>query len=321
MRWKQATLASKKARHTQERGDSTGSTRAEGPENQERNTMSAKMKLGTFAVLFASACSSSNGASGADASTDASASGADAAPGCDASPGAAGVTGSGQALSYGSDHDTSMPLEGVTACVLDHCEIPCVTSNSGGFFSLPGIPPGADVAITYTKAGYYSVLEATHSPTTDFALGNFGTGPSEMMTDAYAAQFFTSAGWTNPAADKGVVFVKVFTGASLMRSCTGLDQATLSASSGGTPVYGAATCTGTLDHNGAGTADPSLTATSAVGEGFFLAPPGAIDVTATHAALSCGSAFNGAGWASSKPGTVSATVRAGYITKVVQQCM
>jgi hypothetical protein len=282
--------------------------------------MSAKMKLGTVAVLFVCACSASNASSGADASADAAASGADAGAGCDASAGAAGVTGSGHAIGYGSDHDTAHPLEGVTVCVVDHCEIPCVTSDSTGFFSLPGIPPGTDVAITYTKAGYYGALEATHSPTTDFQLGSFGTGPSEMMTDAYAAQFFTSAGWTSAAVDKGVVFVKLFTGASLMRSCTGLDQATLMASTGGTPVYGIATCTGALDHNGAGTADPSLTATSAVGEGFFLASPGPIDVTAAHAALSCGSAFNGAGWASSKASTVSAIVRAGFVTKVVQQC-
>ena len=294
--------------------------------------MSVKTKLGTVAVLFLCGCSSSGGASGADASADGPTSGPDAgavdasggdASGCDASPGAAGVTGTGKALGYDSNLAMPTPIEGVAVCVLDHCEIPCVTSDSAGQFALPGIPPGADVAITFTKTGYYGALEVTHSPTTDFELGAYGSGPNEMITLAYATQFFASAGWTYPSADKGVLFAKVAP-PNLQNACTGLDQTALAAGSGGTPVYGIA-CAASLAHDGPGTPDPALAATSAIGEGFFLAAPGPIDMTATHPTLNCSLApapagWSGAGWASTKPHTVSAILRAGYMTKVVQQC-
>jgi hypothetical protein len=267
----------------------------------------------------AGAASGGTGGSGNSAGGSGGAAGAGGASGAPA-----GVTGSGTALGYDGNLAMAKPIEGVAVCVLDHSEIPCVMTDGAGQFALPGIPPGADVAISFTKTGYYGEVEVTHSPTTDFHLGAFGSGPNEMFTDAYAAQFFQSAGWTYPSADKGVLFSKVAP-VGLMNACMGVDKATLTASTGGTPVYGIA-CTVGGDHNGPGTADPTLTTTSAIGEGFFLVAPGPIDLTAMHPTLKCNSVpiaqapDPGAGWASAKPSTVSATVRAGYLTKVVQQC-
>lgn len=268
----------------------------------------------------ASACSSSAVAPvapGADASTDTPTSEVDAVPSETAPDARPGVTGSGKILGYASVYDPGKPLEGVAICVLDHAEIPCVKSDATGGFSLPGIPPGAEVSISFTTAGYYGILEVLHSPSTDFVV-DLPSGYG-MFTDAYEAAFFKSAGWTWPAPDKGVLHAHAWnTGTT---TCTGVDKTTFAASTGVAPVYAIACASGVVDQNGPGTADPTLTATTTIGDAFFLAASGAIEVTATHPTLKCSQAAPpGWGFPSTKPGAVRAIVKAGHETVVIEQC-
>jgi hypothetical protein len=124
-------------------------------------------------------------------------------------------------------------------------------TDGAGKYAIAGIPVGVDVAITFTKTGYYGVLLATHSPAADFHLPTAG-----MSTDAFEALFFQSAGWTYPAADKGVLHVHAQTTGNT--ACTGLDGTTFAASTGAAPVYESACGDAGVSTGG----DPTLTATS-----------------------------------------------------------
>jgi hypothetical protein len=220
------------------------------------------------------------------------------------------VRGSGVVFGYTSTTDPGTPLLGVAVCVADHPEIACVATDARGLFIVPGLPANADVALSFTQTGYYGIVLPTHTPAVDFRTNaEFSEG---LVVEALWAQFFKTAGWTYPDPAQGVLHVHASKpGGDL---CHGAAMTTFTTSTAVPPVY-ANTCVG-----GPGTADPTLTAATIIGDAFFLAAPGPIDVTATNPTLTCGSAENGWGWTSTRPGTGSGVVVAGHETVVYLGC-
>jgi hypothetical protein len=267
-------------------------------------------------MILLAACSSANGngagaAPDGGATTDASAAAADVGVPDGAS---AALTATGTVGGVASVTDPGKPLQGVAVCVLDHPDIPCVMTDGAGQYALPGVPPDADVGISFTKAGYFGELWATHTSSATLKADNY------LFTDAFQAQWFQSAGWTYPAAGKGTLSVH----AQRMgggNNCDGLDQTTVAAATGETPVYAKA-WSGCADGGVPTFLDPTLTSTTTSGNAVFLAAPGLVDLTAMHSTLTCvSSTYPGeGGWASTSPSTLKAPVRGGYDTTVVFQC-
>jgi hypothetical protein len=50
------------------------------------------------------------------------------------------------------------PLSGVQVCIYQNSAIPCVTSQDDGTFTLSGLPPRTDIALTFNKDGYLPAL-------------------------------------------------------------------------------------------------------------------------------------------------------------------
>ncbi len=261
----------------------------------------------SWAALLAG-CGSSSGSGGGAADAPAYYSGTTDGAAVDAAP--ATVTASGAVVSKGGSTNPIVPLQGVSVCVIDHAEIACVTTNAAGKFSLRGIPPSSDVGMSFTRSGYYGVVSLTHTVSSDFVAPT-----ASMSTDAVEAQVFAAAGWTYPADNMGIL--RAHAQGAGKTDCDGLDQTAFTASTAATPVYEAA-CS---DGGALPGPDPTFTATTTSGTGYFLLPSGSVDVTASHSNLLCSvSPFSGWGWASSKTNTASAVVLAGHETIVALQC-
>ena len=210
----------------------------------------------------------------------------------------------------GSATDPITPLDGVTVCVVQHSEIPCVTTDASGAFTVAKVSPGENLGFSFTKTGYYGVVLLAHTGTADLKLPT-----ANMSTDAAETALFQAAGWTYPSADQGILHVHV-EGAG-QTSCDGLGQNTLTASSGATAVY-EKTC---ADANTPGGPDPTLTATTTSGNADFMVGPGSVAATDTTSNLLCDLApFPGWGWSATQAGSVSALVVAGHETLVAMQC-
>lgn len=96
---------------------------------------------------------SSRGDAGADEAGTAEA-GADEAGTADAGDGGGRVSG-------------VPPVEGVKVCVYQNSAIPCVMTDANGDFTLAGLAPRTNIAVTLEKSGYYSELLAIGTPSTD----------------------------------------------------------------------------------------------------------------------------------------------------------
>ena len=59
------------------------------------------------------------------------------------------------------------PLPGVQVCVYQDSTIPCVTTQTDGTFSLPGLPIRTDLILSLTKSGYQSALVPIETASTD----------------------------------------------------------------------------------------------------------------------------------------------------------
>ena len=210
----------------------------------------------------------------------------------------------------GSATDPITPLDGVMVCVVQHSEIPCVTTDAAGTFTLAKVGPGENLAFSFTRTGYYGVVLLAHTGT-----GALHLPTANLSTDAAETAFFQAAGWTYPSADQGILHVHV-EGAG-QTSCDGLGQNTLTSSAGATAVY-EKTC---ADANTPGGPDPTLAATTTSGNADFMVAPGAVDATDTTSNLLCDLApFPGWGWSAPQSGSVAALVLAGHETIVAMQC-
>jgi hypothetical protein len=59
------------------------------------------------------------------------------------------------------------PIEGVKVCAMGHAEIACVMTASDGTFTISGLPPGGNVALTFDKPGYKSLIKPIEMGRTD----------------------------------------------------------------------------------------------------------------------------------------------------------
>jgi hypothetical protein len=154
---------------------------------------------GSMVVLAESGCSSSSGGGGTAAQKD---TGKEA--------GAAGFSlkwniyytspGAGNGRSDAAPDAGPVPVPGVKVCVYQQPSIPCVMSDADGVYTLEGLPPLQDIAITYEKDGFRPTLKAIETASTDTdATGN----PTyfEPATDADppigSAVDWTDKGWVS----------------------------------------------------------------------------------------------------------------------------
>jgi hypothetical protein len=148
--------------------------------------------VGVLFALAGAACGSGTSASGAQPETAKSSEGgggggggsAESGPSGDASGGSGTVSLTWQVISVhlaGSGNPDAGQNAGdggqtgvsdVTVCVHGHGEVPCVTTASDGTFVLPGLPPATDVAVTFNKDGYISVLKPIETARTDMQTTN-----------------------------------------------------------------------------------------------------------------------------------------------------
>lgn len=269
--------------------------------------MKRTIVLGLAPLALLSACGgSSSSGGGAGDGADASGSYGTAEGGA---PSAVAVSGAVVEVT-GSPTSPISPLAGVEVCVDGHPDVPCVTSDATGAYSLPKVAPDADLAFSFSKSGYYGVVLLAHTLEASLRLPS-----ATLSTEAQEAAFFQAAGWTYPAAGQGVLRVRAqSTGQT---TCTGLDHLTLVASAGTGPVY-EGPC---VDTETAGPPSPALTATTTSGEGAFLVAPGAVSASSPSPTLLCTvSPFAGWGWASIQANSVGATILAQHETVVALQC-
>ena len=287
-----------------------------------REEARAWVAIGALLLVAAGCTSSSSNSSGAKG---AAGKGADAGSKKTAakggSAGSAGSTGTGKQAISGTISefapgalDAAAPnaLEGVRACVYEHSDVACATTDAMGHYELAGVPSGVETAVTFEKQGYLSVLVP----------GKFSADTRvnfNMPSDAIAMSFLQIVGATYPLGDTGVVLataqtgVKAPAGADAGLATEILDGVSVSVSpkSGAGPFYA----------NEGSIPDTKLMMTTknrAFGAGFTNLTPGEVEVTFSHPSLDCSQIIFG--WPSTKPHTARVPVIAGSLTNVVMRC-
>jgi hypothetical protein len=93
------------------------------------------------------------------------------------------------------------PLAGVEVCVYQNSTLPCVTTQSDGTFSMTGLPPRTNLALTLKKTGYYSYLLPIQTASADMdGRGN----PAQMAPSGGPAP---ELGFTVDLKNKGLIQV------------------------------------------------------------------------------------------------------------------
>ncbi len=79
-------------------------------------------------------------------------------------------------------------IPGVKVCVYEHPEVPCVTSDDGGAFSIGGVPMHSETGLTFVKEGYRSSLHPVATEDADIAMPDWAGGV--LLRDEAAAGLF-----------------------------------------------------------------------------------------------------------------------------------
>ncbi len=193
-------------------------------------------------------------------------------------------------------------LGGVKVCVFKHPEMPCVTSDSSGAFTID-LPSNAETGVTLEKTGYASVLAplAVATDTLTYTIG--------VPTEQSRKQLYGAFGATYPDTAHGFVF---FIGTLKGQQELGLDGVTgsIDPATGVGPFY--------VDTGGA--AAPSATSTSTYSAIYFasLAPSDSSVVKLAPTSMSCAQYFGG--WTTSQLNAARFPVAAGFETHVGLIC-
>jgi hypothetical protein len=195
-------------------------------------------------------------------------------------------------------------LPGVSICLLDHPEVPCVTSDGQGKFSID-VPANAEVAITLSKAGFAGVLVPIATSDKDQLQWAIGLQQEPDVKGFYDA----SPGATYPDANHGFLAVFAHPSANPQAGLPGM-TASITPVSGTGPFYASPNFK---------LPDPMLTSTSTSGIVRFAdVAPGMLEITAGPATLVCTSNFGG--WPSPKANTLRAPIAPGFETHVGVEC-
>src|SRR5262245_17191752 len=201
---------------------------------------------------------------------------------------------------------SAVPIANATACILDHPEIPCATTDAAGKYTieLPDIGTGLDVAGNVTAPGFLGHVGLVHesdSSTINWFSDNL------MDTTAATTLLSTQAGFAYPGSGKGFVLLAVFRGSG--GAFIG-QTVSVSPASGQGPVYA----------DPSGVPDRSLTAITSNGYVLFGGlTPGKIEITTTGAACTP-EPFSVAMWVSTKPNTIAGQVAADSLTLMSLVC-
>lgn len=220
-------------------------------------------------------------------------------PGCDSD------TAEKKTLTYTGrivDALDSAPIEGVQVCITSPANIPCVTTDAGGEYTLTGIPAETRVTATVTKAPTYFPVHAA-----------FITRDSDFSIDAVLLQTglvelaFQAAGITVDTA-KGAILVRAYDPAVGFNSTVAGLSGEIDPDAGDGPIY-----------NSADSIPTTATETSESGTWAVVnLDAGTYQVRSSGANRNCPGTFHwpgakGAGW-------IETPVLAGHVTYVYVDC-
>ncbi|MEZ4219773.1 MAG: hypothetical protein R3B13_02510 [Polyangiaceae bacterium] len=228
---------------------------------------------------------SSGGASGA--------SGSSGAGGQDAGP---TVSVSGRTLGL----VTVSPIAGFSVCLYQVPSVPCVTSDTNGNYTLPGVPANSEVLLEYKLSGYLNVLR-----TVTTGAGNVDVGVANYPSTAEANAFASLVGTTIDPTKGQVLFSAFQPGTTSLDGQDGV-TASMSPTSGSGPHY--------INSGPPLLPDSNLTATDTIGFGLYAnVSPGNVEITLTHPTKTCQRLVL-ASFAGSGPTVSKVPVVAGYLT-------
>jgi len=202
-----------------------------------------------------------------------------------------------------SEATNARRIAGARVCIVDRPEIPCVTTDTNGQYTLtmPAWTAEVDLAFNVTAAGHLGFTGLVHEMP-----GSVTWLSAELYDDAGATTLMNQAGFAYPAGGKAFVAVSVF-----KASGGAAEGRTVSSSPAGAgPVY----------FDKTGKADPTLTATTT--NPYLLLgslAPGSVEITVSDAACMPAGLATGA-WASSKPNTVAGKTAPDSMTDMTVIC-
>ncbi len=267
------------------------------------------------------ACSSSSGgvAPGGDAGSsgegDGATTGTDAGGGEDAAPSPAtggadagagpfvsGQVVDGSNLTAAGNFDATKysPLQGVQVCLYGQSSVPCATTDASGKYSL-AVPAGTAFTVSYVKTGYQPTLYAIGAQTS----GSTDDAPAIFLSSTSSFTSLGTMAGAPPDPTKGTI---LFGGGTIGPSPGALYHELFGTFDyyyvpGYSVTIAPAATVGPIYVSADWEPDPSLTASSSAGWGFFQAAPGTYTLTYSSPTLNCGS--------------TTTTVVAGYVTTYV----
>ncbi len=201
-----------------------------------------------------------------------------------------------------SESTNARRIAGARVCIVDRPEIPCVTTDTNGQYTLtmPAWTAEVDIAFNVTAPGHLGFTGLVHEMP-----GTVTWLSAQLYDDAGATTLMNQAGFAYPASGKAFVALSVF-----KASGGAAEGRTVSSSPAGAAVY----------FDKTGKADPTLTAITT--NAYLLLgnlAPGSIEITVSDAACMPAGLATGA-WASSKPNTVAGKTAPDSMTDMTVIC-
>jgi hypothetical protein len=217
---------------------------------------------------------------------------------------------SGYVVELALSQATDKPVPNMKVCVYGVPSVPCVTTNSIGYYQVQGVPGGNEILLEFTKDTFFPVLRTVTTGSTDIELGSI-----PYPTVALANLFGTLVN-TKIDTSKGQVLAMALKTVILPDGGTGFTgqedvSAAMTPKSGQGPFYTTASSV----------PDPAATATSTNGVGLFAnVEPGDVEIEMSHPTKSCTRYVEGA-WQGSTSTASRVPVIPGYIIGgAVLQC-
>jgi hypothetical protein len=196
-------------------------------------------------------------------------------------------------------------LGGIEACVYEHPEIECSTSDSNGEYLLLDVPANSALALSYTAVGYVpflSMIQTGEENVTDVVHFQLANAERDI------AATFSDVSFDD---EKGQIFFAVYREWPPTESGDRRDgtSVTMVPFSGIGPIYGTE----------AGVPDPDLEATTLSGNGGFMnVDVGEVEVTFSHGDLTCRA--DPTRWVGSTPGSIRMISVAGFLSYSTAYC-
>jgi hypothetical protein len=233
------------------------------------------------------------GTSAGGASTG-GASGSAGQPGSGGGPSGPPASVSGQVVQL-LDWQTGVP--DVLVCVHEDPSVECVTTDSGGLYTLKGVPGDAEVLIKYTKSGYFPALVTVQTVPGEMDVGKF-----PAPTNNEASAFASAVGVTIDFSKGNILTLALNSSTAAMTGEAGV-SVSLSPISGLGPFYA----------NDSYFPDKNLKWTSSAGAGLFAnVEPGDAEVEMKPFVKTCNRYSTS--WPGSTPTSAKVRVVAGYVT-------